>query len=102
MGLFWGVLGILIIASNRWFSYKWKVANVFHSVFGLGLTGLTLWQGILLIITQKEIQFNFHSILGALITSMIFLLALGGMITNYLKLKSSNTALLMKIKQGHG
>lgn len=81
----WFVLGLAMIFTNRWFPYLTNKSNKIHALLGYSIVILTAYAAISMIVVNGFVDVTIHDIEGLIIFFGVFLFAMTGSMTFFVK-----------------
>jgi hypothetical protein len=99
----WGLLGFMMVLSNRYLKHRWRLNMLIHSICGTAIFILNLLYGLgAIYYLDWKIAKTIHGIVGSLLAIILPVVCLEGMISRILfKRLRWNSAILIKIQVSH-
>eukprot|EP00347_Sterkiella_histriomuscorum_P018766 403344262 len=103
MWVCWGLMGFLMVWSNRYFKQHWRLNMIIHSICGTGLFIINLIFGLgAITYLDWKIKVSIHGILGSLLAILLPFAAIEGIISRMLlKRLRWKTNILLIIQDVH-
>jgi len=100
MFIYWLVLGLALVGTNRWFAHKWRYNQLVHTIAGTIVVFSTI-PGMAAVIEIGGIGSEPHHITGFIYIILGPFVGLGGLVTLLLRKNKWNTSTLANIRLIH-